>query len=86
MITSVYSCDGCGRKLKGESLDTALEFSKTHDRKDIYCPERCMEHAEEFWVESSPLFAKIIRDAHAAVANHRRKFFASHNSGLKEVM
>ncbi len=85
MITTSYSCDGCGRKLKGDSLVSALEFSATAKRQDIYCPERCQSRAIEFWEISTPVFTSILKDADSAMTNYRRKFFAS-KAALREVV
>ncbi len=84
MITNSYSCDGCVRKLKGDSLNSALQLSNDHKRKDIYCPERCQSRAIEFWEISTPIFTSILADANSAMTNYRRKFFAS-RAALKEV-
>lgn len=86
MQTIHWSCDGCGRKLKGDSLASALKLSNDYDRKDIYCPERCQRYAIEFWEVSTPVFAKIFQDSTAAISNYRRKFFASKTVMLKEVV
>ena len=84
MITTSYSCDGCGRKLKGDSLTNALEFSKEAKRPDIYCPERCQSSAAEFWEISTPVFTDILKSADSAISNYRRKFFASQS--LREAV
>jgi len=83
MITTSYACDGCGRKLKGDSLASALEFSVEAKRQDIYCPERCQSRAVEFWDISTPVFTRILSDADSAISNYRRKFFSSNT--LKAV-
>ena len=85
MKTTMWSCDGCGRKLKGNSLTIALEFSAEAKRQDIYCPERCQSRAVEFWEISTPIFTSILKDANSAMTNYRRKFFAS-SAALKEVV
>lgn len=84
MIRSSYYCDGCGRKLEGESLQASTEFTATvPGRNEIFCPERCMGLAPEYFSVSQSVIAKILTDADKAISNYRRKFFASRQ--LKEV-
>ncbi len=85
MQTVIWNCDGCGRKLKGDSLVAALKFSNDHNRKDVFCPERCQSRAIEFWEISTPVFNKILQESASAITNYRRKFFAS-SAALKEVV
>ena len=85
MITTSYSCDGCGRKLKGDSLTSAMEFSAEAKRQDIYCPDRCQSRAIEFWDISTPIFTDILKEANSAINNYRRKFFAT-KTALREVV
>ncbi len=86
MIKRSYYCDGCGRKLEGEGLTQATEFTSTIPNcSELFCPEQCMAIAPEYISQSRPVITKILNDAAHAVENYRRKFFQSRRSTLKEV-
>ena len=80
MRKDFYYCDGCGRALKGEDLQKAsaltLSFNQSGISTDeMFCPDKCMEFAQEYCVESMPVKKKIMDQASRSFENYRRSFF-----------
>lgn len=85
MMQATYYCDGCGRKLEGESLELSLSeaVKSTGSTGEIFCPESCQAFTPDYRLESQALKAQVLMEVTFKLESFRRKFFQNRQQETK---